>query len=90
MAKKLYINQKSNSQKNAVFIECWDVAELEAFFRPIEDCSMRLDECTEIYSVKTFVERHLEYVKANNGNPLFKPYYDRLTDLKQLLENKGY
>jgi hypothetical protein len=39
----------------------------------------------EIVNVPLFIESHLARVKAHNGNPTFKPYLDRLEELKSII-----
>ena len=67
----------------------WDITELETYFSniqlPIQP--IRLNQCSIINDVKTFVDGHLEMVKHNNGNPTFLPYFTRLQELKKKIEN---
>ena len=65
----------------------WDIEELEAFFHDAELPSepIRLDACTVITNVSLFIESHLSYVKAHDGNDRYMPYLDRLRELKRVL-----
>ena len=47
---------------------------------------MNLDFSMTIENVPEFIKSHLAIVKANNGNPIFRPYLDRLIQLKNLIE----
>ena len=66
----------------------WQVESLERFFnrakllhRPIQ-----LESATTIADVAKMVESHLAIVKAQRDKSRFKPYYNRLMDLKVLLQ----
>lgn len=43
-------------------------------------------EGAHVEDVKKFVETHLRYVKANKPK-MSRPYFDRLVELKKLIEN---
>ncbi len=70
------------------FAPVWDITELETHFStirlPIQP--IRLNHCSIINNVKTFVDSHLEIIKHNNGNPTFLPYVTRLHELKKHIE----
>ncbi len=38
----------------------------------------RLTKCETITNLPRFIDAHLTVLKANPGNKLFRPYYDRL------------
>ncbi len=69
--------------------ENWDsiICELENYFAsatiPIQ--SIKLNPHSTILSLPFFIESHLSYVKANNGKRSFKPYLNRLQELKDYL-----
>ena len=67
--------------------DVWGVAELESFFKSKElpHDPVRLDSCTLITDPAKFVSTEIAIVRANNGNPRFLPYLDRLKQLKILL-----
>lgn len=67
--------------------DTWDVAELETAIRSanMPQAPVKLDQCTTIIDVPLFIESHLSTVKHNNGNPHFKPYFDRLVKFKNLM-----
>jgi hypothetical protein len=64
----------------------WDelINELEMYFKTISLPTepINIDPCTRVNSVSSFVDSHLSIVKAQNGNPTFKPYLNRLQQLK--------
>lgn len=81
--KGVYINKKSNTYSRRVYIDCWDVEEIEDYFKKIKIPDMlKLNECATINNVANFIKSHLEFIKANNGNTFFTPYYDRLNELR--------
>ena len=47
---------------------------------------LELNCFTKIKSVKTFVESHISYLKANSGKRLFLPYFDRLNEVYRKLK----
>jgi hypothetical protein len=66
----------------------WDkeIAELEEFFGKTalpETITMHPWEI--VIDPILFVHSHLQTVKANNGNRLFRPYLDRLIAVKEQL-----
>jgi hypothetical protein len=64
-----------------------DIIELDLFFKtvilPLEP--IKLNQCTTITDISIFVESHLGFVKANNGNRIYLPYLERLKELKNYL-----
>jgi hypothetical protein len=64
-----------------------EIAELESYFAgiPLPQTPVRLDACTIVSNVYHFVESHLTVLKANAGNKLFQPHFDRLQRLKTIL-----
>ncbi|MBA7516158.1 hypothetical protein ES705_08203 [subsurface metagenome] len=69
--------------------ESWEqnIAELERFFKTVTlpGNPVRLNGCEVITDIKEFVNSHLAIVKAQNGNPTYKPYIERLIELKEIL-----
>jgi hypothetical protein len=47
---------------------------------------LELNHFTKITNLKTFVDRHIGYLKANSGNRRFLPYFDRLHDVYNKLK----
>lgn len=47
---------------------------------------LELNHFTKINDLKIFVDRHIGYLKANSGNRLFLPYFDRLHDVYNKLK----
>lgn len=63
------------------------IDDLEAWFKTAKlPPHIRLSNCEKITDVKGFVETHIGMLRANSGNKTFKPYYDRLKALKEILE----
>jgi hypothetical protein len=67
--------------------EFWNIDDIESYFASIEynQKQIKIDKCGTITDLKKFVESHVATVKSNNGKPTFKPYYDRLEQVKNLL-----
>lgn len=65
-----------------------DIEELESYFKTIElpNSPIQLKQGTKIISVQRFYDSYLTIVKANNGKELFKPYLNRLQELKTILK----
>ena len=63
------------------------ISQLETYFANIELPAepVKLNQCSTITNIHKFIEGHLCTVKANNGNPYFLPYLERLQTLKHLL-----
>lgn len=38
----------------------------------------QLDQCTFITNTRLFIKTHIQILKANSGNKLMMPYYNRL------------
>lgn len=72
------------------FKPVWDVAGVRRFFEGRQlPKQLRLDEWTMITDLPAMVAKHIEYIDRNNGNPLFRPYYTRLRQIKKIiLENE--
>lgn len=56
---------------------------IEEYFKDVEftDDHLELDQCTTVTNIKAFYESHLTLLKANSGNKLVMPYYQRLLKL---------
>jgi len=67
----------------------WDIQELEKFFSEINIPTepIRLNKWSVIENVQVFINGHMEIIKAQNGKRVFLPYFERLHELKSLLEN---
>lgn len=65
----------------------WPVDELETFFAGVQlpKEPIRLNRWTLIADVQKFVSSHIAQAKANNGNPTFRPGFDSLTQLREML-----
>lgn len=89
--KKIHINTKSNSNYRKINTASWDVQGLEDYFNEKElPNDISLNAWTKINNVKGFISKHLEFAKVNNGNELFHPYFNRLTELKQVLSINNF
>ncbi len=73
--KRTILEKKSTTQN-------WDqeISELEQFFNDIPpiDSIVNLNQYTKIIDVKKFINSHLTIVKAQNGNPCYRPYLESL------------
>ena len=71
--------------------EFWNIDDIERYFASIEynQKQIKIDKCGTITDLKKFVESHVATVKSNNGKPTFKPYYDRLVQVKNLLSTRN-
>jgi len=71
--------------------EKWDdiIFELETFFNTciLPTGPIKLDECSTIIDLPKFIEAHLSTVIFNNGNKTFRPYLDRLIELRNLIDS---
>ena len=79
--------------KNELFLlkqEKWRVEELSNFFNELPEITgpIQLKKEEVISDVKKFVNSHLEIVRYNENNPVCQPYYDRLCQLKKILEEQ--
>lgn len=70
------------------FPQLWNITELENYFNSVElpKLPIKVNSYSAIINVTGFIQSHIEFLKSNNGNKIFRPYYDRLIELKQLLE----
>jgi len=70
----------------------WNIQELENYFSkiklPIEP--IKFNDYSIIENVSVFIENHLATVNFNNGKKSFLPYFERLQNLKILLETLNY
>jgi hypothetical protein len=48
--------------------------------------NVKLSAAETVTDVDAFVSSHLSMVKANNGNPVFRPYLERLIEFIKLSE----
>ncbi|MDN3205659.1 DUF6965 family protein [Algoriphagus sediminis] len=66
-----------------------DIAELENFFKSFNQAlsPTKLNKATIIQDYSRFIDGHLSIVKVNNGKRTFKPYLDRLLQLKMIIES---
>lgn len=73
------------------FLNRWNIDDLETFFKnkSLLNIPIKLDDSSKINNLQTFVDWNLYLVKENNGNPTFKPYFDRLTSVKNILLKGG-
>jgi hypothetical protein len=87
-------NNLPNNPTNTPTHENWDndISELERFFNNSQLPSepIKLNPWSTIEDVSAFIESHLRYVKSNNGKKSFRPYLERLQELKQILKNSKH
>ena len=66
-----------------------EIAEMEEFFKAVKlPDTIKLNVCSTITDPSLFIDSHLSIVKAQNGNLRYKPYMDRLIELKAILKSK--
>lgn len=77
--------QMNESFKNTVFEE--DLRDLRSFFEIVKlpEDPIRLNKYSKITDVELLVKSHLNILKCHKGNLRFKPYLDRLMELKQFI-----
>lgn len=68
-------------------IEHWNIEELEKFFSSasLPVVPVKLNPWTTILNISLFIDSHLAVVKNYNGIPNYKPYFNRLIELKKTL-----
>lgn len=70
-------------------MKIWDqnIEDLESFFQAVKLPTepIRFDTCTKITDIRKFIDCELSICKGQNGNPRFRPYLERLQELKQIL-----
>ena len=63
--------------------------ELELFFNNTElPNEIVLNQSTIIKDVPKFIKSHFEVLKNNSGNKAYMPYWNRLVQVKKILETK--
>jgi hypothetical protein len=79
-----------NKEKIKEVVPDWtnEIASLEEFFNnaTIPTTPIKPNAWSSITDCQKYIDSHLSVVKANNGNLTFKPYVDRLIELKAILE----
>jgi len=67
----------------------WPIEELENYFNntSLPEGPISLEGAITINDLDKYISTNLTTVKNNNGNPTFKPYFDRLVSLMQVLES---
>lgn len=80
-------NNKVSNFTPSLSKETWDITELENFFKntPLPSPSVKLNPWSTIIDISLFIDSHLEVVKTYNGIPNYKPYFNRLLELKKIL-----
>jgi hypothetical protein len=65
----------------------WDISKLETRLIScnLPEIPVKLDQCTLITDILLFIESHISTVKAQNGNPCYMPYLERLNRLIDLI-----
>jgi hypothetical protein len=65
-----------------------EITELESFFKSIKlpTDPTRLDQCSQVTDINLFIKSHLSIVKAQNGNERYRPYMERLNEVRDILK----
>ena len=65
-----------------------EISELETFYNNtmLPTSPIKLNQCETITDIPNFITNHLATVKHNNGNMTFLPYFNRLHELKSILQ----
>jgi Domain of unknown function (DUF6965) len=79
--------KKVESHSDDKSFNSWDISEMETQLLScnLPEAPVKLDQCTLIADIHLFIETHLSIAKFQNGNPCYKPYWDRLNQLMSLL-----
>ena len=96
-SKRTYVKPINVSQKKEHTPYCrgtvftaWDISKLETFFNSHDvPATIRLNNYSVCDDVQNMVNGHLAFVCANNGNPVYQPYLDRLIHLVEIIK-KGH
>jgi hypothetical protein len=69
-----------------------DISELEAYFSGITTPAhpLTLNDHSTITNLSQFIESHLQTVKANDGKECFRPYLNRLQEIKQIISHVAF
>jgi hypothetical protein len=69
-------------------LEFWPVNELEEYFKKVSlpEEPIQLDSSGLIINLQNFIESNISIVKLHNGKEIYRPYFARLTELKNYLE----
>lgn len=82
----------NNSSFERTYLNQWDVAVLrqniEAITLPAEPIT--LSDGTTITNAPLFANAHLQTIEANNGNPTFQPYYDRIIKFVEICKKQSF
>ena len=75
--------------KTAFNPENWNT-EISAFEKWLVTATLpaapfHLNRCTVINDIPLFIDVSIETTKAHNGNPAYRPYFDRLLEFKKLV-----
>jgi len=65
-----------------------EIAEIETLLSSIQlpKENVKLSEAETVTDVDAFVSSHLSMVRANNGNPVFRPYLERLIEFVKIFK----
>jgi hypothetical protein len=69
-----------------------DINELEQYFSGITTPAhpLTLNDHSTITNLSQFIESHLQTVKANDGKECFRPYLNRLQEIKQIISHVAF
>ncbi len=67
-----------------------ETSELINFFStvPLPKDPIRLSPAELICDSEKFVKSHIQFIKSQKGNPIFRPYLERLMNFRTILENQ--
>ena len=72
-------------------IEVWPVIELEDYFKKVSfpEGPIQLDSSVSIKDFQKFIESNLSIVRLHNGKKIYRPYFERLNQLKNFLQKNN-
>lgn len=72
-------------------LQTWQIEKLENYFNSISipNHVIALHDHFTINNPSKFISNYLNIVKANNGKPTYKTYFDSLIELKEYFEDKN-
>ena len=77
-------------EQNREFLP-WEINDLVQFFQSatIPPAPVRINPYSTIWNTSMFIDSHLALIKAQNGKSTFRPYLERLIQLKECLNAAG-
>ncbi|MBP7679066.1 MAG: hypothetical protein KA096_01420 [Bacteroidales bacterium] len=83
----IILKNKDISQEHSPGLWDKEITELESGLKQISlpENPIKLNPYSTIINASQFIQSHLDFIKANNGNLTYLPYLKRLQEIKQLL-----